>query len=121
MPVHEHSRQFILFSLAQEKKIACMVIWINITCFVCWMPILIASIMQVTSAQPSPFLHAIFHRILHLGVIVHAVLNLYFRGDLRNAMTRSCLQNRNVSEDTELSIIHPISIVANVHAQSKSS
>lgn len=76
---------------------------------------LIVNIMHVTSANPSPFFHVIVHRMLHLGVIVHAVLNLYFREDLRNALTRSCLQNRNSSEDTQTSVVHPISIVANVH------
>lgn len=95
-----------------------MVIGINITCFVCWTPVLIVSIMQVTPVHPSPLLYAIVHRILHLGVIVHAGLNLYFRGDLRNATTRSCLRHGNSSKDTEASVIHPVSIVASVHAQS---
>ena len=109
--------KFFLFSSpAQEKRIACMVFWITITCFLCWMPILIVYCLQVTPAYPSPFFNAVVRPILHLGVIIHAMLNLYFRGDLRNATTRFCLQNRNSSEDTEMSIIRPTSLVTNQHA-----
>ena len=106
----------LFFYTAQERKIACMIFWISITCFLSWTPILIAYSLQATPAYPSPFFYAIAHRILHLGVIVHAILNLYFRGDLRNATTRFCLQHRNSSEDTEVSTIHRASNVNNLHS-----
>ena len=61
---------------------------------------MIVSIMQVTSAYPSPFLNAIAPSILHISTIVNAVLNLYFCGDLRKAITKSCLRRGDLSEDT---------------------
>ena len=106
----------LLSSAAQERKIACVVFWINITCFLCWMPITIVNSLQATPAYPSPFLNAITYPILHLSVVIHAVLNLYFRRDLRNAITSCCVRHRNSSEDTEMTTIQPASLVTNLHA-----
>ena len=100
---------------AQERKVAYMVFWISITCFVSWMPLTIVYCLRITPAYPSPLLNAIAHDILHSSLILHALINLFYRRDLTNL----CLRFRNTSKHAEMANIHPLSLVSNPHAQIK--
>ena len=96
-PFNERYAKYLIFiiSLAQERKLVSMVLWLVTTCFVCWVPVIIVGILQSTpefNAYPSPFLHATAYLSLHLSVVFNPILNLYFRRDIRNTIKKSCLK-----------------------------
>ena len=96
--VKYNAKLYLSFSTVLEKKIAYMVIWMNITCLICWTPMMIVTILQVTPAYPTPLFNSVANAILHVSVIFNAVLNLYFRTDLRNAITLLCLRRGDVED-----------------------
>ena len=92
---HSRLRLHISFpiSLAQERKLVFMVLWLVTTCFVCWVPVIIVGTLQSTpefNAYPSPFLHATAYLSLHLSVVCNPILNLYFRRDIRSTIQKLC-------------------------------